>query len=282
MYPLTPDYNQQMFAYVQAWRQFLEQWAAMMPFPSRPAPPVWPTGPFMPAAGQFMAPFMPTMPPLGPQPPTAAAPPTTMGPPAPADYTQQLFGYLQAWRQYLEQMTGACPGSPQAPSGRQPTGKNGPADDNGKSSKAPQPPQQTDIPPAYPGSSLGPASLVDIPPVSQYRSQFRSPGFGQPNPLGRGPDTTQLLNPPDYAFGYRDRASEGAVPATTVVYTTGTGASSDTSEAATQPPVASTFSAIMARVEPNATPLAEPQSLFSARGVEAASAKIEGAGEHSA
>ena len=111
MFPSTPDYNQHMFAYLHAWRQFLEQWAAMtagFPFPT--APFAWPTVPFMPAGGQFMpptAPFMPPMPPFAPPTPAAPAPPATLGPPAPADYTQQLFGYLQAWRQYLEQMADA-------------------------------------------------------------------------------------------------------------------------------------------------------------------------------
>ena len=46
-------------------------------------------------------PFMPPMAPPGTSPP-GASPPT--------DYTQQLFGYLQAWRQYLEQAIGAAPG----------------------------------------------------------------------------------------------------------------------------------------------------------------------------
>ena len=38
MFPLTPDYNQQMFAYLQAWQQFLEQWAAMMALPRPTCP----------------------------------------------------------------------------------------------------------------------------------------------------------------------------------------------------------------------------------------------------
>ena len=77
MFPSTPDYNQHMFAYLHAWRQFLEQWAAMtagFPFPT--APFAWPTVPFMPAGGQFMPPTAPFMPPaLSPPPPAAPAPP---------------------------------------------------------------------------------------------------------------------------------------------------------------------------------------------------------------
>ena len=39
----------------------------------------------------------------------------------PTDYTQQLFAYLQAWRQYLEQAIGAAPGTPRTqPTGSQP------------------------------------------------------------------------------------------------------------------------------------------------------------------
>ncbi|WP_237071999.1 hypothetical protein, partial [Mycobacterium avium] len=56
-----------------------------------------------------------TPPPAAPFTPPAAAPAPMPPAPAPADYTQQLFGYLQAWRQYLEQMAGASSGSAQQP-----------------------------------------------------------------------------------------------------------------------------------------------------------------------
>jgi hypothetical protein len=263
MFPSTPDYNQQLFAYLHAWRQFLEQWAAMTAFPSPTAPFTYPTVPFMPAGGQFMPPtaaFMPPMPPFMPQTPAAPAPPTPAAPPAPADYTQQLFGYLQAWRQYLEQMPGACPGSPQAP-----TGENHPADDNGKKSDAPRPPQQIDIQPGSPGVSFEqPTPLLDIPPTSQYRSEFKLPGLDQPSPFEHGPQETQLLNPPDYAFGYRERSSAGTAEPK---------ASTSASEAAAQLPVASPFSALMERVEPTASPPAAPKSLFASPSTEAASPK---------
>jgi hypothetical protein len=273
MFPPTPDYNVQMFAYLQAWRQFLEQWAAMMPSPSPTVPFLWPTVPFMPAGGQFTPPTAPLMPPMPPfMPPTPAAPAPPM-PPAPADYTQQLFSYLQAWRQYLEQMTGASR-SPQAPTAQQPSAGNRPADDSGKGSNPPSPPPQLDIQPQSPGGSqvvssdLGQAPpLVDLPPTSgEYRSEFKRPGFDQPSAFGHGPDETQLLNPPDYAFGYRDRTSAGAFPPGTAVYAAEPEASSETSEAAAQLPVASPFSAVMERVEPNASPQVEPKSLFRSPG----------------
>jgi hypothetical protein len=63
----------------------------------------------------------PTAAPL--MPPTAPAAPLSS--PMPTDYAQQLFGQLQTWRQYLEQMTGARPG-PAQPSGPWPV-EGGPA-----------------------------------------------------------------------------------------------------------------------------------------------------------
>jgi hypothetical protein len=295
MFPPTTDYNQQLFAYLQTWRQLLEQWAAMtagLPFPT--APSVWPTMPFMPGGGQFMppaAPFMPPMPPFMPPTPTAAAPPM---PPAPADYTQQLFSYLQAWRQYLQQMTGATPGPrpPSPPDGPTPPGddtgsKTIPTSDVSKGSNPPWPPPRLDMQPESPGGSQivstgsGQATpLVDIRPTSgEYVSEFRRPGFGQPSPLGFRPEETQLLNPPEYAFGYRDRPSARTFPAGTVVYTAEPEASSYTSEAAAQLPAASPFSAVMDRVDLTALPQAAPKSLFSSPGAQVASARIEEAGQ---
>lgn len=92
----TPgDYTQQLYAYLQAWRQLLESAAALaaaMPVPG-------------------MMPGLPSMPP-------AAAPPS-----AAADPSQQLFAHLQAWRQYLEQAVGAAgtaPARPQDPAATAP------------------------------------------------------------------------------------------------------------------------------------------------------------------
>jgi uncharacterized protein with NAD-binding domain and iron-sulfur cluster len=75
------DPNQQLLAYLQAVRQLLEQWTAM-----------------------------------------AAAPPATgiaQPMPAPADYTQQLFGSLQAWRQHLENAVHATPQALRQPGAQQ-------------------------------------------------------------------------------------------------------------------------------------------------------------------
>ncbi|MDV3126184.1 FAD-dependent oxidoreductase [Mycobacterium sp. 21AC1] len=75
------DYGHQLLAYLQAWRQYLEQTVGAappgLPFPS--APPGIP----------------------------APAPVIPQAPPVSLDYTQQLLTYLQAWRQYLEQTVGA-------------------------------------------------------------------------------------------------------------------------------------------------------------------------------
>jgi hypothetical protein len=104
-YPL--DVNQQLLAYLQAWRQLLEPLLSMAP--AMPYPPV------IPWAVPPMAPYPPAAPPM---PPTAAAAP--LAPPMPTDYIQQLVGQLQAWRQHLEQMTGARQWPAQA-SGTQPS-----------------------------------------------------------------------------------------------------------------------------------------------------------------
>lgn len=102
------DYNQHLLAYLQAWRQLLEASAAMTSsLPFQPTP-----------YGMAPAP-MPFVPPtVAPWMSPAGASPST-------DYAQQLFGYLQAWRQYLEQAIGAPqvgPGPTTAPQpGSQPT-----------------------------------------------------------------------------------------------------------------------------------------------------------------
>lgn len=117
-----PEHNQQLNAYLQAWRQVLEPLTpgitAAMPFSSAPG-------------------GMPPMPPFTPPIPTAPPPPA---PPMPADYTQQLFGYLQAWRQYLEQATGAPP-APSQTAGAQPTdmSASGAPDERGSASTAGRP-----------------------------------------------------------------------------------------------------------------------------------------------
>lgn len=222
MFTPTSDYNQQLLGYLQTWRQLLEQWTAMtagLPFPT--APFAVPTAPFMPPGGQFMPPFMPPMPPA----PGPAVPPA---PPAPADYTQQLFGYLQAWRQYLEQMTGASPGSPptaqpptaQPPTAAQPTGAAESQPPNHGGNAGPPHPPDVPIPPGddtgsktVPGSNVPkesnptwPPPLLDIQPSSYGGSQVVSIGFDPASPygpFGHGPGEPEVLNPPDYDFGYQ-------------------------------------------------------------------------------
>ena len=104
------NYTQQQHAYLQAWRQVLEP---LMPMPQAMLHPggAWP---------------MPAMPPY-PQsvPPAPPGIPTT--PPMAPDYAQQLFRYLQAWRQHLEMMLGTPP-LPAQPSGGQPYDTAPPAD----------------------------------------------------------------------------------------------------------------------------------------------------------
>jgi uncharacterized protein with NAD-binding domain and iron-sulfur cluster len=95
--PLT-DYSQQLLSYLQAWQQLLEQSMTLMrglTFPTGPG--AMPAAPFLPP--MFSAPTT--------TPPTAG--------PLPTDYTQQLLGSLQAWRQYLERATGAPVSAPRQP-----------------------------------------------------------------------------------------------------------------------------------------------------------------------
>ena len=86
------DFNQQLYAYVNAWRQLLASLAVMSA--GVPSP-----------GGQWGSPVMPGYPPAVPA-----------MPPAPADYTQQLLGQLQAWREHLEQTAGTpTPAQPTPP-----------------------------------------------------------------------------------------------------------------------------------------------------------------------
>lgn len=89
------DYNQQLLASLQSWRQLLEQSMTLMGLMGTPG-----------AAAPNISNMMPAVP---------SAAPAPSPPPVPADYTQQLFGYLQAWRQYLEQVGRAVPALHQPP-----------------------------------------------------------------------------------------------------------------------------------------------------------------------
>ncbi len=106
----NPLEHNPLLAYLQAWRQLLEASAALTSG--------WPLASG--AAGMPPMPFgMPPGSPMPPMPP-GMAPGFGAGPPnPPADYAQQLFGYLQAWRHYLEQAVTNASGSIQP---LQPTG----------------------------------------------------------------------------------------------------------------------------------------------------------------
>lgn len=143
----STDYSQQILAYLEVWREILEQSTTA----AAALAPMLPTG----------MPFMPPMPPMPPMP--TGTPPLPSGmpgmppsgpvaPPAPADYAQQLFRYLQAWRHYLEQMTGATPGSAQPPSAHQ--GANPPPP------PPPGNPPLMDKPPVFGDESAKPSSVV--------------------------------------------------------------------------------------------------------------------------
>jgi hypothetical protein len=269
----TTGFNQQLLAYLQTWRQLLEQWTAMAagsPFPTVPFMPPTP-----PAGGQFMpptapfTPFTPFMPFMPPMPPTAPVSPV---PPAPADYTQQLFSYLQAWRQYLEQATGAMPAPTQASTAQQPTAV--PANDGGKTG-----PRRPDvlIPPNDPTGSKGmPQSdegkksdpkwppLVYRPPSSYSQSQIAGTGFDPAATPFDGP-----FEDPGERFHMADPVTLSARP----------GASRPISETPALPEVGSAFLGAMNRVEPAAAPQLAPRSLFSTPGAQTASARFREAGE---
>nr|WP_231986624.1 hypothetical protein [Mycobacterium sp. 852002-40037_SCH5390672] len=248
----TTDYNQQLLWYLQNWRRLLEQWAAMAagsPFPT--APPMLPTAP---AGGQFMPPFMPFMPfmpPMPPMPMGPIGPPTAAGtpvPPAPADYTQQLFSYLQAWRQYLEQATGASPAWPQAWTPPPPTAV--PATDGGKT--GPNRPPNGPIPPENPSWNTGFPQSDDtkksdpIPPKLINRPPFRS-------------DQTQLteINFDPIATPF-DRPGERFHMADPAVLTARPITSHPMSEATAHPEMGSAFLRTMHSVGPAASAQVEP------------------------
>lgn len=204
--PMTPspmDESQQLLAYLQAWRKLLEPLSTMtsgmtpgmtpgLPFPAAP----WPM-PTMPM-GVPIVPSMPTMPPSPTSP--IAGPPIA---PSPTDYTQHLFGYLQAWRQYLEQATRAAQGPPPpatpgpstAPPAEQPLG--------------PQAPDESRYP-SRPHS--GRPAQEPVPAGSDFGSRSHSASL-----FGRGSgSSSQELMPPNTQDGSVEssKSSFGRVPET--------------------------------------------------------------------
>jgi uncharacterized protein with NAD-binding domain and iron-sulfur cluster len=159
------DYNQHLLAYLQAWRQLLEASAAMtstMPFPSA-------------APGMPPAPPMPVVPPMVPPAtsPLGASPST--------DYAQHLFGYLQAWRQYLEQAVGAD-------TTPQPTGSHSTGASSAGSQSTGEPPTGSQ-PTGSQSSSALKAPVVTVPPkddygtITDFGTRFRDKPLTEPDNL---------------------------------------------------------------------------------------------------
>ena len=149
--------------------------------------------PGAPPAMPGMPPAMPGMPPM---PPTAAE--SHPMPPSPADYTQQLLAYLQAWRHYLEQATGAATGPP--PSTTPPTPPPQPTP-----GRPPQVPRRPDVPAgsrrgvesgSSSGSETARALQLPIAPGDSLASS------DSPDRSSRG---SQTVRPPDVLRGPANR-----------------------------------------------------------------------------
>jgi len=197
----TPtDYTQQLLAYLQAWRQYLEQ-ATGAAAPGLPGPPA----PWAMLATPPAAPFAP------PLPPAAATPPMAI---SPTDYTQQLLTYLQAWRQYLEQAIGSAPGPP-APTTARPMPP--PA-----MRPAPEP-----VPPDDPDASRG-----DVPPGTARPTNEPAPEGASLYGTGRSASLSESAPECSPGSAYR-RAPSAAV-----------------SEASVQASPSSLYSGLSARTAP--------------------------------
>ncbi|OBK01556.1 NAD(P)-binding protein [Mycobacterium sp. 1245852.3] len=279
MFTPTADSNQQLLNYLQAWRQILDQWTAMAaasPFPN--APNVFPTAP---PGGQFAPPFTPFMPlmptaPFMPPAPSAAA--TSPAPPAPADYAQQLFSYLQAWRQYLEQAAGTMAPSTQPSNTGQPTGV-----PNGGGNAGTKRPPDTPIPPGSDtgsksgpqdgdgngSSSTWPPPMQRLAPDSYTLSQISGVGSELAGtPIGGGTETSQLI-PPDVDWSTQYEPIE--LPRELIQRLDATASSarpraSQVLSETPEPQAGSAFLRTMHSVEPSASPQVAPRSLFSTPG----------------
>lgn len=194
--PMTTDpadHHQQLLAYLQVWQQLLEQTMTMLGGLSGMAAPGVMPG----------VPGVPQMP---------AAPTTPIVPPSPTDYAQQLFGYLQAWRHYLEHATGAMPGPLQPPVAYPTTSRPSPpppVPDEGRGNPRPAPvsgsgeqnvspgsefiaryqggqsgtkfpPEQQVLAPVSERVSQVPGSLYSFTPKAVRTSDLRGPGYERP------------------------------------------------------------------------------------------------------
>lgn len=288
--PTTPDLNQQLLGFLQTWRQLLEQWGAMIAGAAFPhALSVMPTTS---AGGQFMPPGMPFNPAgMPPMPPTAP-----LAPPSPADYTQQLFGYLQAWRQYLEQMASTRPASPQPSTAPPPTANSSGSSPNpksanttGPSSPVVQRPPVNDTGPQQPGpvdggpvSNFGKSAAsksAKLPPVGKALAPASEGGSqlpdhtsvdldgglsripSPPGPFG-GPKPPAVFRPPifDYGNQWVPRQFRPDAAGATGVPTPRPRRSS--AAAPTQRAVGSPFRGVMGRVTADVSPQFKPQTLF--------------------
>lgn len=181
------DPNQQLLAYLQAWRQVLEALTGMANPMLRPGTP-------------WMVPPLPPMP-IPPSAPTAP----------PADYPRQLFEYLQAWRQNLEQMAGAHTTPAQSagsgPAQHRPAetpheGSTMQAGDSPAGAPTPQSNEQSGSSPFAPPNFL-PAFLANqagsqITARKEFGSQFL------PDPTGQAPARVRarlIPRAPDNEFG---------------------------------------------------------------------------------
>ncbi|PBJ43381.1 oxidoreductase, partial [Mycobacterium avium subsp. hominissuis] len=223
----------------------------------------------------FTPPFMPP-----------AAAPAPM-PPAPADYSQQLFGYLQAWRQYLEQMAGASSGSAQQPTapttmpptmppptpptapppsmpstggqafGAAPPGQPGTSGD-------PTPGGSTPVSATAKGSTLTwPPPLLGLEPSSYVGTQDPPVSrFLPPNLVNRVEDRREVLLRPNDEYGYLHDLFSLNPGLARAISSTGPA------------PVASgsSFLGAMNRVGPDVSARVTPRSLFSSRAARAPSA----------
>lgn len=251
----TTDYNQQLLCYLQYWRQLLEQWTGMaVGAPFLTAPPTPPSG------MQFMPPTMPFTPSMPFMPPMPMGPPTAPMPPAPGDYAQQLFSYLQAWRQHLEQTMGA--GSVlQAGTAQQ--ASTAPANGVGTSGNGrPDAPS----PAGGPANSKAQSDKKDSDPVPP--KVLREPTVANQtaqSEIGLNPAILGLADPRE-RFQMADPRILSARPE----------ASRPTSEAPASQAVGSAFISAMNRVEPGAATPVIPRSLFSTPG---GMANLQQAGE---
>jgi hypothetical protein len=177
MMPSPADHGQQLLAYLQAWRQYLEQTVGGMPATQHP-----------PAAPRGMPAALPT--------PAAAGVHT---PTPPTGYPQQLLAYLQAWRQYLEHATGVpAPGQSHVPPiAPPPPGQSYPPPVQPQVPPvAPLPPVQSYPPPVAPLPPVAPPPVA--PPPSDWAPDAWPPADWPP--IGRPPwpptsQTSEILRP---------------------------------------------------------------------------------------